>query len=43
MKLTPDQIAGLYITAIIHLAVIIVLLVCQIGYLYCSRWWKKSS
>ena len=32
MKLTPDQIAGLYITAIIHLAVIIVLLVCQIGY-----------
>ena len=32
MKLTPDQQAGLYITAIIHLAVIIVLLVCQIGY-----------
>ena len=32
MKLTPDQKAGLYITAIIHLAVIIVLLVCQIGY-----------
>ena len=32
MKLTPDQIAGLYITAIIQLAVIIVLLVCQIGY-----------
>ena len=32
MKLTPDQKAGLYITAIIHLAVIIILLVCQIGY-----------
>ena len=32
MKLTPDQKAGLYITAIIHLAVIVVLLVCQIGY-----------
>ena len=32
MKLTPDQQAGLYITAIIHLAVIIVLLLCQIGY-----------
>jgi hypothetical protein len=32
MKLTPDQQAGLYITAIIHLAVIIILLVCQIGY-----------
>ena len=32
MKLTPDQKAGLYITAIVHLAVIIVLLVCQIGY-----------
>ena len=32
MKLTPDQKAGLLITAIIHLAVIIVLLVCQIGY-----------
>ena len=32
MKLTPDQKAGLYITAIIHLAVIIVLLLCQIGY-----------
>ena len=32
MKLTPDQKAGLYITAIIHLAVIIVLLLAQIGY-----------
>ena len=32
MKLTPDQKAGLYITAIIHLAVSIVLLLCQIGY-----------
>lgn len=32
MKLTPDQKAGLYITAIIHLAVIIVLLLVQIGY-----------
>jgi hypothetical protein len=32
MKLTPDQKAGLYITAIVHLAVIIILLVCQIGY-----------
>ncbi|MBP3202901.1 MAG: energy transducer TonB [Bacteroidales bacterium] len=32
MKLTPDQKAGLYITAIIHLAVIIVLLAVQIGY-----------
>jgi len=32
MKLTPDQKAGLYITAIIHLAVIIVLLLCQIGF-----------
>jgi len=32
MKLTPDQKAGLYITAIVHLAVIIVLLLCQIGY-----------
>ena len=32
MKLTPDQKAGLYITAIIHRAVIIVLLLCQIGY-----------
>lgn len=31
-KLTPDQIAGLYITAIIHLAVIIVLLIGSIGY-----------
>lgn len=32
MKLTPDQVAGLLITAIIHLAVIIVLLVGGIGY-----------
>ena len=32
MKLTPDQKAGLYITAIVHLAVIIVLLLSQIGY-----------
>ena len=32
MKLTPDQKAGLYITAIVHLAVIVILLVCQIGY-----------
>ena len=32
MKLTPDQKAGLYITAIVHLAVIIVLLLCQIGF-----------
>lgn len=32
MKLTPDQKAGLYITAIVHLAVIIILLFCQIGY-----------
>jgi len=32
MRLTPDQKAGLYITAIVHLAVIIVLLLCQIGY-----------
>ena len=32
MKLTPDQKAGLYITAIVHLAVIIVLLLGQIGY-----------
>ncbi len=32
MKLTPDQKAGLYITAIIHLAVIVILLLCQIGY-----------
>ena len=31
-KLTPDQKAGLYITAIIHLAVIIVLLIGGIGY-----------
>lgn len=32
MKLTTDQKAGLYITAIVHLAVIIILLLCQIGY-----------
>lgn len=32
MKLTPDQKAGLYITAIVHLAVIVVLLLGQIGY-----------
>ena len=32
MKLTPDQKAGLYITAIVHLAVIIIMLLCQIGY-----------
>ena len=32
MKLTPDQKAGLYITAIVHLAVIIVLLLAQIGF-----------
>ena len=32
MKLTPDQKAGLYITAIVHLAVIIVLLLGQIGF-----------
>ena len=32
MKLTPDQKAGLYITAIVHLAVIVILLLCQIGY-----------
>jgi hypothetical protein len=32
VKLTPDQKAGLYITAIVHLAVIIVLLLGQIGY-----------
>ena len=32
MKLTPDQKAGILITAIIHLAVIVVLLICQIGY-----------
>ena len=32
MKLTPDQKAGLYITAIIHLAVIVVLLLFGIGY-----------
>ena len=32
MKLSPDQKAGLLITAIVHLAVIIILLLCQIGY-----------
>jgi hypothetical protein len=32
MKLTPDQKAGLYITAIIHLAVIVILLLAQIGF-----------
>ena len=32
MKLTPDQKAGLYITAIVHLAVIVILLLGQIGY-----------
>ena len=32
MKLTPDQKAGLYITAIVHLAVIIVLLLVRIGF-----------
>ena len=32
MKLTPDQKAGLYITAIVHVAVIIVLLLVRIGY-----------
>ena len=32
MKLTPDQKAGLLITAIIHLAVIVVLLLFQVGY-----------
>jgi len=32
MKLSPDQKAGLYITAIIHVAVIIVLLLARIGY-----------
>ena len=32
MKLTPDQKAGILITAIVHLAVIIVLLLGQIGY-----------
>ena len=32
MKLTPDQKAGLYITASVHLAVIIVLLAVRIGY-----------
>ena len=32
MKLTPDQKAGLLITAIVHLAVIIVLLLAQIGF-----------
>lgn len=32
MRLTPDRKAGLYITVSVHLAVIIVLLLCQIGY-----------
>ena len=32
MRLSPDQKAGLYITAIIHVAVIIVLLLVRIGY-----------
>ena len=32
MKLSPEQKAGLYITAIIHLAVIVVLLAVQIGF-----------
>jgi outer membrane biosynthesis protein TonB len=32
MKLSPDQKAGLYITAIVHVAVIIVLLLVRIGY-----------
>ncbi len=32
MRLTPDQKAGLLITAIIHLAVIVVLLLFQVGY-----------
>ena len=32
MKLSPDQQAGLYITATVHLAVIIVLLLVRIGY-----------
>lgn len=32
MKLTPDQKVGLYITAIVHLAVIVVLLAARIGY-----------
>ena len=32
MKLTPDQKAGMYITAIVHLAVIVILLLGQIGY-----------
>lgn len=32
MRLSPDQKAGLFITAIVHLAVIVVLLLCQIGY-----------
>ena len=32
MRLSPDQKAGLYITAIIHLAVIIVMLAGRIGY-----------
>ena len=32
MRLSPDRKAGLYITAIIHLAVIIVLLSVRLGY-----------
>ncbi len=32
MKLTPDQQAGILITAIVHLAVIVVLLLFQVGY-----------
>jgi hypothetical protein len=32
MKLSPDRKAGLYITAIIHLAVIVVLLAARVGY-----------
>ena len=32
MKLSPDQKAGLLVTAIVHLAVIIVLLLVRIGY-----------
>jgi len=32
MRLSPDQKAGLYITAIVHVAVIIVLLLVRIGY-----------
>ena len=32
MKLTPDQKAGIYITVSVHLAVIIILLLVQIGF-----------